>query len=220
MIFNLAYSNNARPLVTWIYIADKIVLACFIGAISNTAINISQLIGAWLSSRKLRPASDGRARRFMIPFIEVQWWSIRSQRRFAAQFELHGGQKITHLTYPPFFPLLRLLQDTPSYLEWTTIRRRGTRYLSPADNVKILEARASFFQMEFRQASLIYEPARAHQVTIKHSMSGYTAMKEIQRDKRQWSNAINVFVSFDLYRKEIDVLSRKQRYFKITLFSL
>lgn len=72
---------------------------------------------------------------------------------------------------PPFFPLLCLLQDTPSFLEWTTIRRRGTRYLSPADNVKIPEARASFFQTEFRQASLIYEPARARQVTIKHSMS-------------------------------------------------
>ncbi|KAL0125355.1 hypothetical protein PUN28_004474 [Cardiocondyla obscurior] len=77
-------------------------------------------------------------------------------------------------TYPPppssssfffffFLPLLRLLQDTPSFLKWTTIRRRGTRYLSPADNVKIPEARASFFQMEFRQAGLIYEPARAHQ---------------------------------------------------------
>jgi len=72
----------------------------------------------------------------------------------------------------PFFSaLLCLLQDTPSFLEWTTIRQRGTRYLSPADNVKIPEARASFFQMEFRQASLIYEPMRAHQVTIKHSMS-------------------------------------------------
>lgn len=50
----------------------------------------------------------------MIPFIEVQWWSIRSQRRFAAQFELHGGQKITHLTYSPihlspFFPVLMLV---------------------------------------------------------------------------------------------------------------
>lgn len=53
-----------------------------------------------------------------------------------------------------------LVQDTPSFPEWTTVRRRGTRYLSLADNVKIPEARASFFQMEFRQASLIYGPAR------------------------------------------------------------
>jgi len=89
------------------------MLSCFINAINNAAINISRHIGAWLSSQKLRRASDGRARRFMIPFIEVQWWSIRSQR-FAVQFELHGGQKITHLTYPPihlspFFSTLMLV---------------------------------------------------------------------------------------------------------------
>lgn len=135
MIFNVtSYSNDSRLLTTWIRTADEIVLTCFIGAISNTAINISlSLLGLDYLRGNFVARVTGRARRFMIPFIEVQWWSIRSQRRF----ELHGGQKITHLTYSPihlspfFSPLLCLLQDTPSFLEWTTICRRGTRYLSP-----------------------------------------------------------------------------------------
>jgi len=149
----------------------------------------------------------------MILFVEVQWWRISAfNARFIVRFELRGGRKITHLTSPIVNPPIPLFsyacyKTHPRFLEWTTVH---TRYLSLGDNVKIPEARASFFQMEFRQASLIYEPTWTHQVTIKHSMSRLNSNGRDSTWQTTMIESINAFVLSDLYRKKINALCPKK----------
>lgn len=101
-----------------------------------------------------------------------------------------------HLSY--FFSYA-CYKTHPRFLEWTAVH---TRYLSLGDNVKIPEARASFFQMEFRQASLIYESTWTHQVTIKHSMSRLNSNGRDSTWQTIMIESINVFVLSNLYRRK------------------
>lgn len=110
-----------------------------------------------------------------------------------------------HLSY--FFSYA-CYKTHPRFPEWTTVH---TRYLSLGDNVKISEARASFFQMEFRQASLIYEPTWTHQVTIKHSMSRLNSNGRDSTWQMTMIENINAFVLFDLYRKKINALCARKK---------